>query len=54
MLAEVFFCLLDLAGIEQQEVTETAVCKFVYNRAAEELCEEVVDECADEGAQRRE
>ena len=48
MFTEVVFGLFNFLYIEQQEVTEAAVCEFVYDRATENLGEEVVDVCSDE------
>ena len=50
VFTEVVFGLFNFLYIEQQEVTEAAVCELVNNRATENLGEEVVDVCTDECA----
>jgi len=48
VFAEIVFGLFDFLDVEQQKVSEAAVCEFVYDRATENLGEEVVDVCSDE------
>lgn len=50
VFAEIVFGLFDFLDVEQQKVSEAAVCEFVYDRATENLGEEVVDVCSDERA----
>lgn len=48
VFAEIVFGFFNFLNIQQQEMAETAICELVYNRAAENLGEEVVDVCSDE------
>lgn len=50
VVAEVGLCLFKLLRVQQQEMSQTAIGELVDDRATEELGEEVVDVCSDEGA----
>lgn len=50
VFTEIIFGFLNLLNVQKQEVAQAAVCEFVDNGTAQELCQIIVDECADHGA----